>query len=249
FHHPEVYERFKKKIGGGILMYGPPGTGKTMIAQAIATETDAVFFSVKCSDILSRWTGEAVANVKKLFMTAKKHPRAVIFFDEFEALGRARADDSRSWEDSLMAELLSQIQGFDKNDTALIVLAATNRPWDIDPALIRSGRFGRHIYVPLPDVQARKAMIDRQLDGVPTDPTLDTAGLATMTEGYNGADVVEFCEQLKQSAINRTLRLNSPDEVIGEQDIGYAKERTRSSVDPENIRRLEEYRRTGMLMG
>lgn len=245
YTHPDVYRRFRKKIGGGILLYGPPGTGKTMIAQAIATETKAVFFSVKCSDILSRWTGEAVANIKKLFTLARKQPRAVIFFDEFEALGRARADDSRSWEDSLMAELLSQIQGFDQYDSTLIILAATNRPWDIDNALVRSGRFSRHIFVPLPDDRSRRAIIESQLEGVPTDTTLDYDDLVRYTDGFNGADVVELCEQMKQSAINRSIELDSRTETIGKQDAEFAKPRTKCSVDKENLQRLMEFKDSG----
>ncbi|MCQ2079803.1 MAG: AAA family ATPase [archaeon] len=245
YAHPDIYRRFRKKVGGGILLYGPPGTGKTMIAQAIATETHAVFFSVKCSDILSRWTGEAVANIRKLFTLARKQPRAVIFFDEFEALGRARTDDSRSWEDSLMAELLSQIQGFDQYDTNLIILAATNRPWDIDNALLRSGRFSRHIYVPLPDDDSRRAIIEAQLDGVPVGSTFDLEDAVRFTAGFNGADVVELCEQMKQSAINRSIRLSSDSEVISAEDAEFGKARTKCSVSAASTKRLEEFREAG----
>ncbi|RJX27639.1 MAG: ATP-binding protein, partial [Acholeplasma sp.] len=125
--HPEIYSKFKKNKGGGILLYGVPGTGKTMIAQAIANEIDAKFYSIKCSDIASKWFGDSEQNVKNLFVEARKHPCSIIFFDEFEALGTKR-DSYSTVMKRLVPELLSQMQGFTRSNGILLLIAATNRP-------------------------------------------------------------------------------------------------------------------------
>ena len=132
--HPEIFKKYKKSKGGGILLYGVPGTGKTMLAQAIAHEIDAKFFSVKCSDILSKWVGDAEHNIRNLFTEAKKYPNSIIFFDEFEAIAPKR-DTYSTVMKRVVPELLAQIQGFEKNENNLIVIAATNRPW-----VLRSAR-------------------------------------------------------------------------------------------------------------
>ena len=155
FRRADLYKRFGMETGGGVLLYGPPGTGKTMLAQAIATEVDAAFFSVKGSDLISKYVGESEQNVKKLFKAARSLPVSVIFFDEFEVIGRARGNDLQPWSDKLLSELLAQMQGFEKSEGTLLVLAATNMPWTIDSALLRPGRFNRKIYVSLPDSPAR----------------------------------------------------------------------------------------------
>ena len=156
FRRADLYKRFGMETGGGVLLYGPPGTGKTMLAQAIATEVDAAFFSVKGSDLISKYVGESEQNVKKLFKAARSLPVSVIFFDEFEVIGRARGNDLQPWSDKLLSELLAQMQGFEKSEGTLLVLAATNMPWTIDSALLRPGRFNRKIYVSLPDPEARE---------------------------------------------------------------------------------------------
>ena len=153
--YPEIYEQFKKKRGGGILLYGVPGTGKTMIANAIANELGAVFYPVKCSDILSKWFGEAEQNIRELFEEATKHRISVIFFDEFDALGTTRDTDSSSMK-RIIPELLVGIQKAEESPNTLIVIAATNRPWDIDSAFLRPGRFRISVHIPLPDQESEK---------------------------------------------------------------------------------------------
>ena len=125
--NPELYAKFNKSMGTGILLYGLPGTGKTMVAKAIANELDAAFFSVKCSDILSKWVGGSEQNVKNLFDSAHKYKTAIIFFDEFEAIGSKREDEDASTK-ALVPEILAQMQGFKTSKNELLVLAATNRP-------------------------------------------------------------------------------------------------------------------------
>lgn len=237
--HPEIFRRFNKSKGGGILLYGVPGTGKTMLAQAIAHEIDAKFFSVKCSDILSKWVGDAEQNIRNLFQEAKSYPTSIVFFDEFEAIAPNR-DTYSTVMKRVVPELLTQIQGFEKNDNNLIVIAATNRPWDIDTAFLRPGRFDRRIYVPLPDYEARQAIIRNKLNGVPCDKNLDLDNIANITEGFNGADVTAFCEKLKDLAISRELREGVRAE-INDYDVEMASKVIFSSVSPKDLKKIAEY--------
>jgi transitional endoplasmic reticulum ATPase len=215
--HKEVFQTFKKKLGGGILLYGPPGTGKSMIAQAIAHEAQAKFFSVKTSDIVSKWFGEAERNIKNLFETARSHERSVIFFDEFEALGTKRGGNSTVM-NRIVPELLAQIQGFSQSNTTLLLLAATNRPWDVDSALLRPGRFNELIYIPLPDEKAREYIIKKHLSDIPIDKDVNFNMLIEETKGFSGADVTEFCDKVKTDPILRTIK-SGKIEPITQNDI------------------------------
>ena len=239
FKRADLYRRFGMETGGGVLLYGPPGTGKTMLAQAIATEVDAAFFSVKGSDLISKYVGESEQNVKKLFKAARSLPVSVIFFDEFEVIGRARGNDLQPWSDKLLSELLAQMQGFEKSEGTLLVLAATNMPWTIDSALLRPGRFNRKIYVSLPDPEAREQIVRNCLNGLPVSPDFDYAKVAEITEGFNAADVTEFCNRLKLSAIRRSIE-SDRDEVIDMQDVENSSS-MKSSVDPRDLARLDAF--------
>lgn len=204
--HPELYETFRRELRGGILLYGPPGTGKTMIAKAIAAEIDAAFYSIRCSDIVGKYFGEAEKNIKSLFDTARQESSAIIFFDEFEALAAQRGGDS-SVMNRLVPELLSQMDGFQTDKSGqLMILAATNRPWDIDSAILRPPRFSEKIYVALPDREARFFLINRQLDDVPVAQDVNIMELVRFTEGYNAADIVALCGIAKDIAIERSIK-------------------------------------------
>ena len=239
FRRADLYKRFGMETGGGVLLYGPPGTGKTMLAQAIATEVDAAFFSVKGSDLISKYVGESEQNVKKLFKAARSLPVSVIFFDEFEVIGRARGNDLQPWSDKLLSELLAQMQGFEKSEGTLLVLAATNMPWTIDSALLRPGRFNRKIYVSLPDPEAREQIVRNCLTGLPVSPDFDYAKVGEITEGFNAADVTEFCNRLKLSAIRRSIESGN-DEVICMKDVENSSS-MKSSVDPRDLARLDAF--------
>lgn len=237
--NPEIYDKFKKKTGGGILLYGPPGTGKTMIAKAIASEVGAKFFSVKCSDIVSKWFGEAEKNIKNLFDTARAEERAIIFFDEMEALGTKRGGDSTVM-NRIVPELLAQIQGFDNSKTHLLVLGATNRPWDMDKALLRSGRFDELLYIPLPDWEARKFIIKKALDGVPMDSDISLEWLTELTEGYSGAEIDEFCDRAKEDPLLKSIE-NEKIYNLTREDFLNAESKVRRGVNDKDLRVFEDF--------
>ena len=242
FEHPEIFEKFGKKAGGGILLYGLPGTGKTMFAEAASNELDALFISVKCSDIKSKWYGESERKVKEIFDKARKAKRAIIFFDEFEAIGAKRTDNRENGNNDLVPEILAEMQGVGTNnsDCTIMVIAATNKPWAIDSAFLRPGRFDEKIYIPLPDYESRKKLFELQLSKLPVADDLDYDYLAKITEGFNGADIKEVCEKLKMSAIKDSLSKGS-EQTIGMDDVERIESSIRSSVPLEDIERLEEF--------
>lgn len=241
--HPDFYQAFDKKAGGGVLMYGLPGTGKTMIAKAIAAEVGCKFYSVRCSDIVSKWFGEAERNIKNLFETARADGEAIIFMDEFEAIG-ARRTGSESATNRLVPELLTQIQGFGGGSGMLMVIAATNRPWDIDSAFMRPGRLTQRLYIPLPDEKARQFLIEKAFRKAPVSPDVDIADLVYSTEGYTPADIIELCEACKVRPIDRAIAKNSLDgEMITPEDIEAAKKTVKSSVQHNDVVLLEKFER------
>ena len=208
--HPEVYRHYGKKPGGGILMYGPPGCGKSLIAEATAGEAGAAFFHVKPSQIKSKYVGEAERNIAELFKTAREHQPCIIFFDEFETLGADR-DDTAANERGAITQLLSETDGLGTKGQQILLLAATNQPWAIDVALRREGRFGTTLFVPPPDVDARKEIFKIHLKHKPLERDIDAAILLASTESYSGADIKAVCEKatdipLREYFTTRVLR-------------------------------------------
>lgn len=243
FEHPELFKKYGKKAGGGILLYGLPGTGKTRFAEACANEADALFIPSKCSDIKSKWYGESEQQVKQIFEKAKKSKtgKAIIFFDEFEAIGAKREENANSGNNDLVPEILAEMQGIgsSSSDCTIVVLAATNKPWAIDSAFLRPGRFDQKIYMPLPDFEARKKLFALKLNNVPA-KDLDLDVMAKMTEGYNGADITEFVERLKMNAINMSLE-SGKEKLITREDVNEVAKLIKSSVNTEDIERLEKF--------
>lgn len=242
FEHPEIYEKFGKKAGGGILLYGLPGTGKTMFAEATSKELNATFIPVKCSDIKSKWYGESEQKVKAIFAKAKRSKKAIIFFDEFEAIGAKRTDDGNNGNNDLVPEILAEMQGIgsNKSDCTIMIIAATNKPWAIDSAFMRPGRFDEKIYIPLPDFIARKKLFEIQLSKLPVADDLDYDYLAKITDGFNGADIKEVCEKLKMSAIKDSLNKGT-DQTIGMDDVERIEKTIKSSVSQEDIIQLKAF--------
>ena len=239
--YPELYKKFKKRMGGGILLYGLPGTGKTLIAEAIAHETGATFFPVKCSDLGSKWFGETEQNIKALFESAREAKNAVIFFDEIEAYATNRRDNSAM--ERTVPEFLSQMQGVgeSQNNNRILIIGATNKPWRLDGAFLRPGRFDEKIYVPLPDEKARRKIISDRMKDVPKEEGIDFENLSKIIEGYNGADVDYLCEKAKEFALHRVIKSKDTQELITKADFNKALKSVKSSVLETDRIEMEEW--------
>lgn len=178
----------KRKPVSGILLYGPPGTGKSYLAKAVATEANSTFFSVSSSDLVSKWMGESERLVKQLFSMAREQKPSIIFIDEVDALCGPRGEGESEASRRIKTELLVQMNGVGNDSQGVLVLGATNIPWQLDSAIRR--RFERRIYIPLPDADARLEMFKLNIGDTPTTLTsADYHTLANITEGYSGHDV------------------------------------------------------------
>jgi transitional endoplasmic reticulum ATPase len=196
FLYPEQAQRFLVQKGGGILLFGPPGTGKTMLARAVAGEIDAAFFTVRPSEIMSKWVGEAEKNVQALFESARSHDRSVIFLDEIEALIPARRSSGSTVMQRVVPQILSELEGFHKDEqNPLLFIGATNEPWSLDPAVLRPGRFDEKICIPLPDLDARRRILELNLERRPLADDVEPDALAQRLEGYSGADIRNICSK------------------------------------------------------
>jgi SpoVK/Ycf46/Vps4 family AAA+-type ATPase len=208
FKNPEVFRKFNKKPGGGILLYGPPGCGKTHIARATAGECGAVFVTVAITDILSKWLGESEQRLHQIFEGARRRAPAVIFIDEVDAIGVSRSDASSAMA-PLVNVLLTEMDGIASGNENLMVLAATNAPWKVDSALRRPGRFDRVLFVPPPDAAAREAILKIRLRDLPAE-TLDLEKAAKLTDRFSGADLRAVVERAAEKAIYEEMRTGRP---------------------------------------
>ena len=186
--HPELYKAYGKKIGGGILLYGPPGCGKTYIAKATAGQVNAKFINVSLNDILDMWIGNSEKNLHEIFELARRNTPCVLFIDEIDALGASRSDMKQSAGRHLINQFLQELDGVNNENEGVLVLGATNTPWNLDAAFRRPGRFDRIIFVPPPDVDTRKAILELKLKDKPTE-LLDYQKIAKKTPHYSGADI------------------------------------------------------------
>ncbi|WP_319507946.1 ATP-binding protein [uncultured Methanolobus sp.] len=205
FTHKELYQMYGQKAGEGILLYGPPGCGKTMMAKAAAKECGAEFISVKTSSIVSKWVGASEKNVKQVFDIARQGDRSIIFFDEIDSIA-SRRSKSEDYAKRVVNELLAQMDGVDTASDNLLVLAATNEPWAIDPALRRPGRFSKLVFVPEPDLDAREAILRIHLKKRPLDNDIDIKHLASITNSYSGADLAAICKEAADIPLGEALR-------------------------------------------
>jgi transitional endoplasmic reticulum ATPase len=235
--YENIYKKYEKRNGGGILLYGLPGNGKTLIAKAIANEINAKFFEIKTSDILSKWLGDSENNISKLFEEANKYKNSILFFDEFDALGRSRneVDETVS---RVIAELLVHIDGYSRNKSNIMIICATNRPQDIDPAFLRPGRLSKRIYVPMPDEEARLTIIKNSLKNIPLSDDFNFERVVNITEGYSGADTFEFCDYLKLFAIEREILSNQPSQILN-NDISLTEKAIKPSFTIEEVNAYE----------
>lgn len=205
YQKPSLFSRFRKKVGGGILLYGPPGCGKTLLARATAGECNAQFFNVAISDILDMYIGESESRLHGVFEQARAQSPAVIFFDEVEALAAKRQHTREATSSKLVSQFLAELDGFAQNNEGVLVLAATNVPWALDPAFRRPGRFDRIIFVPPPDREARRDILSGLLRERPGGDSIEVDALAKITSGYSGADLVNLVETAVDEAIDETI--------------------------------------------
>ncbi|PIA16962.1 AAA-domain-containing protein [Coemansia reversa NRRL 1564] len=192
--HPDAFARMSVRPPKGVLLYGPPGCSKTLTARALASETGLNFLAVRGPELFSKWVGESEKAVRAVFQRARAAAPAIVFFDEFDALAvRRGATDGSSVADRVLSQLLAELDGIEPL-VRVIVIAATNRPDVIDPALLRPGRIDRLIYVAPPDLSAREHILQLRLTAVPAAPDVSASLLAQRCEGFSGAEVAALCQ-------------------------------------------------------
>ena len=230
FVNPGLFAKFRKKAGGGILLYGPPGCGKTMLARAVANECNASFLSIGISEILTAWLGESERNLALMFEKARSQKPCVMFFDELDALAFSRSKASSDTSRKIVNEFLAQLDGFEKANDQVLILAATNMPWDVDPAMKRPGRFARQVFVPPPDAAARARIIELALESVPHGD-VDVAAIARVTDQYSGADVDALVERAKEYVLGEYMETRREREISQEDLVRAAEDLTPSTRD------------------
>lgn len=192
----------ERKPWRGILLYGPPGTGKSYLAKACATEADGTFFSISSSDLVSKWLGESERLVKQLFKLARENKPAIIFIDEIDSLCGSRSEGENETSRRIKTEFLVQMQGVGNDNDGILVLGASNVPWELDPAIRR--RFEKRIYIPLPDIHARVSQFKIRLGKTPNNLSEeDMFQLAEMTEGYSGSDITVVVKEAMMMPVRR----------------------------------------------
>jgi transitional endoplasmic reticulum ATPase len=204
FQKPSIFERFRKKVGGGILLFGPPGCGKTLLARATAGECNAQFLNVSISDILDMYIGESERKLHAIFEKARSSAPSVLFFDELEGLAGKRQFSREGTSAKLVSQFLSEMDGFAQNNSGVLILGATNVPWAVDAAFRRPGRFDRLQFIPPPDRAARESILKLQMRDRPAEG-VDYALLATRTQGFSGADLEHLVETAADLAIEASL--------------------------------------------
>jgi SpoVK/Ycf46/Vps4 family AAA+-type ATPase len=203
--NPDLMKTFKVSARGGLLLYGPPGCGKTFVAKAVSGELGANFYQVGIADVLSRWLGESENSIRAIFDSARRNAPCVLFFDEVDALGHRRSALSGSAGlRTVVNALLEELDSATSVNDGVYVLGATNAPWDVDPALRRPGRFDRMIFVPLPDAEARAAIMKLHLQDRPVEG-INLAEVAKRTDGFSGADLAHICDSATQLAMADSL--------------------------------------------
>jgi transitional endoplasmic reticulum ATPase len=220
--HAKVFKKLQAELPKGILLYGPPGTGKTLLAKAVATEAEANFISVKGPEFLSKWVGESEKAVREVFRKARQAAPCVIFFDEVDAITplRGRGHDSNVTE-RVISQLLTELDGLEPLHS-VTVIAATNRPDLIDPALLRAGRFDRFIYIPPPEEASRLEILRIHFGGKPLSEEVSLREVAKRLEGFTGADIASVCKEATMLAV-RELVMSAEDGQVKDADLDSAR--------------------------
>ena len=212
--HPELFQKLGIDAPKGVLLHGPPGTGKTLLAKAVASESDANFFSIQGPEIISKFVGEAEERLRRIFIESEEKAPSIIFIDEIDAIAPKREEVVGEVEKRVVAQLLTLMDGL-KSRGRVVVIAATNRPNAVDPALRRPGRFDREIELGVPDKKGRKDILQIHTRNMPLEKDVDLADFAAITHGYVGADIAA----LAREAAMKTLRRILPEINLEEDDI------------------------------
>ncbi len=216
FKNPELFKAFKKKTGGGILLYGPPGCGKTFLARAIAGECGAHFNAVGLHEVLDMWIGNSEQKLHAVFDEARRKSPSVLFFDEVDALGLQRAKLVTGAMRGVITQFLAELDGFQGRNERVLVIGATNTPWDLDPAFRRPGRFDQVLFVPPPDTPARAQILKLKLTGRPQ-AAIDVDRVAGQTEGWSGADLEHLVESAAELALAKSLAKGAVEPITAAQ--------------------------------
>ncbi|HEX9678443.1 AAA family ATPase, partial [Nitrososphaera sp.] len=249
--YPDLYSKLGHAVPKGILLHGPSGTGKTMLAKAVATESEANFIKVNGPELLSKWIGESERGVREVFRRARQAAPCVIFFDEIDAIASARGEGGGSTE-RIVSQILTEMDGISELH-GVVVIAATNRPDMIDPALMRPGRFDRIVLVPNPDAKTRKKILEIHAKNVPLGHDADFEKLGEVTDGLSGADTAAVINTAVSLVLQKHLALYpTPEEAakhaseahigMGDLEGAIRKIRAQKEMRPEERRALSHYR-------
>jgi len=221
--NPELFKAFGKKAGGGILLYGPPGCGKTYLARATAGEIDAKFINIGLHDILDMWMGNSEKNLHAIFEQARNNTPCVLFFDEVDALGASRSDLKQSSMRHVINQFLAEMDGVERKNDGVLILAATNAPWSVDSAFRRPGRFDRVIFVAPPDEAGRAEILKQHLLGKPAD-NIDVQQIAKVTPEYSGADLKAIVDIAVEAKLEESLVKGSIEKITTKDLLKAAKQ-------------------------
>jgi cell division protease FtsH len=245
--HPQKYSRLGGKIPKGALLVGPPGTGKTLLARAIAGEAGVPFFTISGSDFVEMFVGVGASRVRDMFEQAKKNAPCIVFIDEIDAVGRSRGvgygggNDER---EQTLNQLLVEMDGFEANE-GIIIVAATNRPDVLDPALLRPGRFDRQVQVPNPDIKGREKILGVHARKVPLGPDVDLRIIARGTPGFSGADLANLVNEAALMAARYGRRFVTMEDFENAKDKVMMGAERRSMVMSEDEKKLTAYHEAG----
>jgi transitional endoplasmic reticulum ATPase len=235
----KVFSRMGISPPKGILLYGPPGCGKTLLARAVATESKANFISIKGPELLSKWVGESEKAIREVFRKAKMAAPCIIFFDEFDSIApsRGRHTSDSGVTEKVLSQFLTELDGLEVNKD-IVVIAATNRPDILDPALIRPGRIDRILLVPAPDKEGREEIFEIFSEPMPLATDVEVEKVIKMTEGFSGADIETFCREAAMIALRDNIRART----VSMDHFERAREFVSASITDDIIQWYEQYK-------
>jgi len=247
--YPEVFAQMDMQATKGVLMYGPPGTGKTLLAKAIANESQSNFISIKGPELLNKYVGESEKGVREVFEKARANAPTVVFFDEIDSIAGERGQHSgdSGVGERVVSQLLTELDGLEELED-VVVIATTNRPDLIDPALLRPGRLDRHVHVPVPDEEGRRKIFEVHTRNKPLADDVDLDDLAARTDGYVGADIEAVCREASMAATREFINSVDPDDVddsvgnvrVTAEHFEHALNEVTASVDEETREQYDE---------